>query len=101
MCGSSSWCRAMGSSLRPSGGMLSRRSPRFYRPSPPSTRSLEGGPAVKIVIASPIATATGVERALEVDFQGTLRDLFGIVTTKYGRQFQHPNLETDRALIRF
>src|SRR5437762_8621891 len=91
----------MGSRLRPSGGMPSRRSPRFQRPSPPSTRSLEGGPVVRLVLASPIATATGGERELEVDFQGTLRDLFDVVTTKYGRQFQQRILESDGALRRF
>src|SRR5438132_2980343 len=90
----------MGSRLPPSGGMPSRRSPRFQRPSPPSTRSLEG-PVVRIVLASPIATATGGERELEVDFQGTLRDLFDVVTTKYGRQFQQRILESDGALRRF
>src|SRR5947208_14296513 len=90
----------MGSRLRPSGGMPSRRSPRFQRPSPPSTGSLEGGPVVRIVLASPIATATGGERELEVDFQGTLRDLFDVVTTKYGRQIQQRILATDGALRR-
>src|SRR5438105_15254004 len=91
----------MGSRRRPYGGMRSRRSPRFHRPSPPSTHSLEGGPVVRIVLASPIATATGGERELEVDFQGTLRDLFDVVTTKYGRQFQQRILEADGALRRF
>src|SRR5438067_12185880 len=91
----------MGSRRRPYGGMRSRRSPRFHRPSPLSTRSLEGGPVVRIVLASPIATATGGERELEVDFQGTLRDLFDVVTTKYGRQFQQRILESDGALRRF
>src|SRR5437867_10863836 len=90
----------MGSRLRPSGGMPSRRSPRFQRPSPPSTRSLEGGAVVRIVLASPIATATGGERELEVDFQGTLRDHFDVVTTKYGRQFQQRILESDGAVRR-
>jgi len=56
---------------------------------------------VRIVLASPIATATGGERELEVDFQGTLRDLFDVVTTKYGRQFQQRILEPDGALRRF
>src|SRR5437870_13715068 len=90
----------MGSRLRPSGGMPSYRSPRFHRPSPLSTRSSEGGPVVRIVLASPIATATGGERELEVDFQGTLRDLFDVVTTKYGRQFQQRILEIGRASCR-
>src|SRR5256886_12472484 len=78
----------MGSRLRPCGGMPSRRSPRFHRRWPPSTRTSEDGFMVRIVLASPIATATGGEREFEVDFQGTLRDLFDVVTTKYGRQFQ-------------
>ncbi len=56
---------------------------------------------VRIVLASPIATATRGERELEVDFQGTLRDLFDVVTTKYGRQFQQRILDPDGALRRF
>ena len=56
---------------------------------------------VRIVIALPIATATGGEREFEVDFQGTLRDLFDVVTTKYGRQFQQRIFEADGALRRF
>src|SRR6266480_1337271 len=91
----------MGSRLRPCGGTPSRRSPRFHRPSPPSTRTLEDKPMVRIVLASPIATATRGERELEVDFQGTLRDLFDVVTTKYGRQFQQRILDPDGALRRF
>src|SRR6266571_6985970 len=91
----------MASRLRPFGAMHSRRSRRFHRRSPPSTPTSEGGLVVKIVLASPIATATGGERELEVDFQGTLRDLFEVVTTKYGRQFQQRILEADGALRRF
>src|SRR5207302_11279657 len=91
----------MGSRLRPSGGTASRPWRRFHRPSPPSQRTLEGRPMVKIVLASPSATATRGERELEVDFQGTLRDLFDVVTTKYGRQFQQRILEADGALRRF
>jgi len=56
---------------------------------------------VRIVLASPIATATRGERELEVDFQGTLRDLLDVVTTRYGRQFQQRILEADGALRRF
>ncbi|TLZ68046.1 MAG: MoaD/ThiS family protein [Methanobacteriota archaeon] len=56
---------------------------------------------VRIVFASPIATATGGEREFEVDFQGTLRDLFNVVTTRYGRQFERRIFEADGALRRF
>src|SRR2546429_9627099 len=91
----------MGSGLRPCGRMPYRGLPRFHRPSQPSTHTSEGGLVVRIVLASPIATATGGEREIEVDFQGTLRDLFDVVTTKYGRQFQQRILEADGALRRF
>jgi len=56
---------------------------------------------VRIVVASPIAAATRGEREFEVDFEGTLRDLFDVVTTKYGSQFQQRILEADGALRRF
>jgi len=56
---------------------------------------------VRIVVASPIAVATRGEREFEVDFQGTLRDLFDVVTRKYGSQFQQRILEADGALRRF
>src|SRR5437879_13066624 len=81
--------------------MRSRRSSRFHQHWPPSTRTSEDGFMVRIVLASPIATATGGEREFEVDFQGTLRDLFNVVTTRYGRQFEQRIFEADGALRRF
>src|SRR2546421_5786604 len=75
--------------------MRSRRSRRFHRRWPPSTPTSEDGLVVRIVFASPIATATGGEREFEVDLQGTLRDLFNVVTTKYVRQFQQRIFEAD------
>src|SRR5438132_13961594 len=91
----------MGSRLRPCGGMPFRGLPRFHRPSPPSTHTSEGGLVVRIVLASPIATLIGGEREIEVAFQGTLRDLFDVVATKYGRQLQQRLSEADAALRRF
>ncbi|TLZ96866.1 MAG: MoaD/ThiS family protein [Methanobacteriota archaeon] len=81
--------------------MRLRRRRRSHRPSRPWTHTSQGGPMVRIVVASPIAVATRGEREFEVDFQGTLRDLFDVVTTKYGSQFQQRILEADGALRRF
>src|SRR2546423_11371849 len=81
--------------------MRSRRSRRFHRRWPPSTPTSEDGLVVRIVIALPIATATGGEREFQVDFQRTLRDLFDVVTTKYGRQFQQRIFEADGGRRRF
>ncbi len=56
---------------------------------------------VRLVLASPIAVATRGEREIEIDFEGTLRGLFDLVTNRYGKPFQQRIFEGDGALKRF
>src|SRR5207247_7333403 len=62
---------------------------------------LEASIMVRLVLASPIAVATRGEREIEIDFEGTLRGLFDLVTNRYGPPFQQRILEGDGALKRF
>ena len=55
----------------------------------------------KLVLASPIAVATGGTREIDVDFEGTLKGLFDVVASRYGNQFHHRILEDDGTLRRF
>lgn len=45
--------------------------------------------------------ATRGDREIEIDFEGTLRGLFDIVSGKYGNQFRQRIFEGDGALKRF
>jgi sulfur-carrier protein len=56
---------------------------------------------VKLVLASPIAVATKGEREIELDFEGTLKELFDVVSGKYGMQFRQRIFDNDGALKRF
>src|SRR2546422_329561 len=56
---------------------------------------------VRLVLASPIAVATRGEREIEIEFEGTLRGLFDLVTNRYGKPFQQRIFEGDGALKRF
>ncbi len=56
---------------------------------------------VRLVLASPIAVATRGEREIEIDFEGTLRGLFDLMTNRYGKPFQQRIFEGDGALKRF
>jgi sulfur-carrier protein len=56
---------------------------------------------VRLVLASPIAAATRGDREIEVDFEGTLKELFDVVASQYGTQFQQRILEGNGALRRF
>ena len=56
---------------------------------------------VRLVLASPIAAATRGDREIEVDFEGTLKELFEVVANEYGRQFEQRILEGNGALRRF
>ncbi len=56
---------------------------------------------VKLVIASAIAVATRGEREIEIDFEGTLRGLFDVVSNAYGMQFHRRIFEGDGVLKRF
>lgn len=56
---------------------------------------------VRIVLASPIAVATKGEREIELDFEGTLAELFDEVTRKYGSQFRQRIYEGEGTLKRF
>lgn len=56
---------------------------------------------VRLVLASPIATATRGEREIEIDFEGTLKDLFGIVASRYGPPFPQRILDGDGSIRRF
>jgi sulfur-carrier protein len=56
---------------------------------------------VRLVLASPIASATRGEREIELDFEGTLKELFGIVASRYGPQFHQRILDGDGSIRRF
>lgn len=56
---------------------------------------------VRLVLASPIAAATRGDRDIEIEFEGTLRDLFGLVSARYGEQFHRRICEDDGSLRRF
>jgi molybdopterin converting factor small subunit len=56
---------------------------------------------VKLILASPIAVATGGTREIDVDFEGTLKGLFDLVASRYGTQFYARVLQDDGALRRF
>ena len=56
---------------------------------------------VRLVLASPIAVATHGEREIELDFEGTLKDLFEVVSSKYGKQFHQRIFDGDGSLKRF
>jgi len=61
----------------------------------------EGSPVVKLVLASPIAVATHGEREIDLEFEGTLAQLFEVVSGKYGRQFHQRIFDGDGRLKRF
>lgn len=56
---------------------------------------------VKIVLASPIATATRGEREISLEFEGTLAQLFDEVTRRYGNGFRARIFDGDGELKRF
>jgi molybdopterin converting factor small subunit len=56
---------------------------------------------VRLVLASSIAVATQGEREIEIDFEGTLRDLFDVVANRFGASFRQRIFEGDGALKRF
>ncbi len=56
---------------------------------------------VKLVLASPIAAATQGEREIEFDFEGTVAQLFEVVASKYGKQFQQRIFDGNGSLKRF
>jgi molybdopterin synthase sulfur carrier subunit len=56
---------------------------------------------VRLVLASPIAVATHGEREIEIDFEGTLRQLFDVVSSKYGPQFHQRIFDGEGSIRRF
>lgn len=56
---------------------------------------------VRLVLASPIATATRGEREIDVEFEGTLAALFEVVSARYGDQFRQRILDQAGGLKRF
>ena len=64
-------------------------------------RTSEVATIVKLVLASPIAVATQGEREIELEFEGTLAQLFEVVSTKYGKQFHQRIFENEGSLKRF
>ncbi len=56
---------------------------------------------VRIVLAAPIAVSTKGEREINVEFEGTLAQLFDEVSRRYGPQFHDRILERDGSLKRF
>ena len=56
---------------------------------------------VKLVLASPIAVATQGEREINLDFEGTLGQLFEVVSNKYGKQFRQRIFDGEGSLKRF
>ncbi len=56
---------------------------------------------VRLVLASPIAVATQGEREIDLEFEGTLAQLFEIVTGRYGRQFHQRIFDAEGRLKRF
>lgn len=64
-------------------------------------RTWEEPALVKLVLASPIAVATQGQREIDVEFEGTLGQLFDLLTNTYGRQFQQRIFEGNGSLKRF
>ena len=58
-------------------------------------------PLVRLVLASPIATATRGEREISFEFEGTVAQLFDEVARRYGNGFRTRVLDGDGALKRF
>lgn len=58
-------------------------------------------PLVRLVLASPIATATRGEREIELEFEGTLGELLDEVAKRYGDGFRARIFERDGGLKRF
>lgn len=56
---------------------------------------------VRLVLASPIAVATKGDREIDVDFEGTLAQLFEAVAARYGRDFRARIYDGDGSLKRF
>ncbi len=58
-------------------------------------------PLVRLVLASPIATATRGEREISLEFEGTVGQLFDEVAKRYGSGFRTRIFDGDGALKRF
>ncbi len=56
---------------------------------------------VRLVLASPIAVATKGEREIEVEFEGTLAQLFETVAARYGNEFRSRIYDGNGSLKRF
>ncbi len=56
---------------------------------------------VKLVLASPIAVATKGEREIDVEFEGTLAQLFDAVAQRYGKSFRDRIYDGNGFLKRF
>ena len=56
---------------------------------------------VRLVLASPIATATRGEREISLEFEGTLDQLFAEVTKRYGNGFHSRIYDGQGTLRRF
>ena len=56
---------------------------------------------VRLVLASPIATATRGGREITLEFEGTVGQLFEEVTRRYGNGFRARIFDGDGALKRF
>ncbi len=56
---------------------------------------------VRLVLASPIAVATRGEREIDLDFEGTLGDLFEEVSSRYGKEFRQRIFDGKGTLKRF
>jgi molybdopterin converting factor small subunit len=56
---------------------------------------------VRLVVATPIAAATEGEREIDIDFEGTLKELLEVIAGKYGTPFRQRLFEGDGALRRF
>ncbi len=56
---------------------------------------------VKLVLASPIATATCGEREIELEYEGTLAGLFEVVAQRYGNGFRQRIFDDTGSLKRF
>lgn len=56
---------------------------------------------VRLVLASPIATATRGEREIDLEFEGTLGQLLDEIAKRYGNGFRARIFESDGGLKRF
>lgn len=56
---------------------------------------------VRLVLASPIATATRGDREIDVEFEGTLAGLLEEVSKRYGNGFRARIFDGDGGLKRF